>query len=374
VNWSKVDRLVKDYSRPDSKFARKALERKIDDLSDHLSMVYQRFLDPNDKRAPNVRITVNGARVLPWDPFLTGLSEVLAQQDVPVETESGKKTTFSVKAYVLPRREEFVDQKGAALARLSSEMQGIYIYRENRLIHEADWLDMFQKEPHGTLLRVEFSFDHKLDEAFHLDIKKSQIILNEDIWKWLREEFLPAPRREADRRYREGKQRDISKKATGGAHDTSNNNIRSREASAGAGANVSVVNASTGEVVVENARGKLKLLLPVSNAARPGEVFIKPVPSLNEGLLFEPAIVEQHKAVLLNTSHPFYEKVYLPNLNRSVTVQGMDSLFWALAVAELSTIDEATIKHFRDMRFEVSKILRTLVESLPEPDVNADAA
>jgi hypothetical protein len=84
--------------------------------------------------------------------------------------------------------------------------------------------------------------------------------------------------------------------------------------------------------------------------------------------------VDQHKAVLLNTSHPYYEKIYLPNLNRSVTVQGMDSLFWALAIAELSTIDQATIKHFRDMRFEVSKILRTLVESLPEADVNADAA
>jgi hypothetical protein len=45
-----------------------------------------------------------------------------------------------------------------------------------------------------------------------------------------------------------------------------------------------------------------------------------------------------------------------------------------LAIAELSTIDQATIKHFRDMHFEVSKTLRTLVESLPEADVNADAA
>jgi hypothetical protein len=374
VVWSNVDRLLKDYSKPDGKFARKALERKVEELRNHLAMVYQRFLDPKDTRASNVTMTLNGVPVRAWDPFLTGVSELLAQKVVPAQTESGANAEFSVKAFVLPRREEFADQKAAAAARLSSEMQGIYIYRENRLIHAADWLDMFQKEPHGTLLRVEFSFDHKLDEAFHLDIKKSQIILNEDIWKWLREEFLPAPRREADRRYREGKQKDISKKASGGAHDTSNTNIGSREAAAGAGAKVSVINAGTGEVMIENSKGKLRLLLPVSSAARPGEIFVKPVPSLNDGLLFEPGIVDEHKAVLLNTSHPYYEKIYLPNLNRSVTVQGMDSLFWALAIAELSTIDQATINHFRDMRFEVSKILRTLVESLPEADVNADAA
>ncbi|WP_420133538.1 ATP-binding protein [Rhodopseudomonas sp.] len=373
VTWSRVDRLIKDYSTPGGKPARKALDRKIDELRDHLAMVYQRFLDPNDTRAPNVSMRLNGTPLSAWDPFLAGTSEVLGQKDIPVQTASGTQATFSVKAYVLPRREEFPDQKSAAAARLSSDMQGIYIYRENRLIHEADWLDMFQKEPHGTLLRVEFSFDHKLDEAFHLDIKKSQIILNEDIWKWLKEEFLPAPRREADRRYREGKQKEIGRKAASGAHDTSNNNIRGREAVAGSGANVSVVNASTGEVIIENAKGKLKLMLPVSSAARPGEVFIKPVPSINDGLLFEPGIVDGHKAVRLNTSHPYYEKVYVPNLNRSVTLQGLDSLMWALAVAELSTIDATTIKHFQDMRFEISKTLRALVEGMPEAEAEPEA-
>ena len=41
---------------------------------------------------------------------------------------------------------------------------------------------MFINEPHGTLLRVELSFDHNLDKAFSIDIKKSRILLNEDIF------------------------------------------------------------------------------------------------------------------------------------------------------------------------------------------------
>ena len=100
------------------------------------------------------------------------------------------------------------------------------------------------------MLRVEFSFDHRLDEVFQLDIKKSQIILNEQLWDWLSEQFLTAPRRMANQRYREGQKKDISKAAQG-AHDASNKNIKEREAAAG-GAKVNIVDPNTGECVVQN--------------------------------------------------------------------------------------------------------------------------
>ena len=47
----------------------------------------------------------------------------------------------------------------------------------------------------------------------------------------------------------------------------------------------------------------------------------------------------------------------------------MDSLLWALCVAEMSATTDKTEDAFKDMRFEVSRILRKLVEGLPEPDV-----
>ena len=43
-------------------------------------------------------------------------------------------------------------------------------------------------------------------------------------------------------------------------------------------------------------------------------------------------------------------------------------------VAELSTISDSTAQHFEEMRFEVSRILRKLVEDLPEPDLEDVAA
>lgn len=367
VLWENVDRLIKDYSDPQGKHARKALQVKEVSLRHHLAMVYQRFLDVDDARAPNVIIELNGNPIIPWDPFQRGLSELVAEESVDTQLLDGREASFVVRAFILPRKEEFPDDSLASAALLSNERQGIYIYRENRLIHDADWLGLYQKEPHLTCLRVEFSFDHALDDAFHLDIKKSQIILNEDLASWLHSQFLPAPRREANRRSRDGQQKTISKKGDG-AHDTSNNNIRNREAAAG-GPQVNVADPKAGEALIENKFGKMRLKLTIASAKRPGEVFVQPVEGINNGLLFQPAIIDQHRAVQINTSHPYYHKVYVPNLNRSVTIQGLDSLMWALAVAELSTLQESTVTMLKDMRYEISRILEKLVDGLPEPEL-----
>jgi hypothetical protein len=371
VLWTKIDRLFsREYRDAGGGHAQNALTRTIAGLKEHLAMVYQRFLDPNDKRAPALEIRLNGERVHAWDPFCEGVADLVGNETVPTETDT--KAEFTVRAFILPRKEEFTSEAAARNAKLSNERQGLYIYRENRLIHDADWLGMFSKEPHGSLLRVEFSFDHRLDEAFHIDIKKSQIILNEDLWNWLKDEFLTAPRREANNRYRQG-QRIIGRKQAQGSHDRSNQNIASKEDEIRS-ADVTVNNSETGEVLVTNKQGTFKLKLRVERALRPGEVFVQPVDGLDDGALFSPAIIDGHKAVKINTSHPYYHKVYMPNLTRGVTIQGMDSLLWGLCVAELSTISDVTVKHFEEMRFEVSRILRKLVEDLPEPEVEASVA
>ena len=372
VIWSNIDRLMKNYKDPGGAFAQKALKKIIQNLKEHVAMIYQRYLDSNDGRATDIEIRVNGDVIKPWNPFFSEVSDLVGEQVVSVEMNAGSEAEFSVRAYILPRKEEFPDEETAKAAKLGNERQGIYIYRENRLIHDADWLGMYSKEPHGTLLRVEFSFDHKLDEAFHIDIKKSQIILNEDLWNWLKDEFLTAPRREANNRYRQGMNRKAKDKAAG-SHDVSNKNIGSKEGDLDK-ADVTVINPETGDCEVNNRNGQFKLKLKVGRATKPGEVFVQPVDGLDDNILFEPTIIEGHQAVRVNTAHPYYHKVYMPNLSKGVTIQGMDSLLWGLCVAELSTISDVTVKHFEEMRFEVSRLLRKLVEDLPEPEIDDDAA
>ena len=362
VLWTKVDRLLRNYSNPTGSHAQNALKARCDDLRFHLAMTYQRFLDTRDDRARSIRIVLNGKPVAAWNPFQEGLSELVADETQPVDTGA----EFRVRAFILPRREEFPDDAQAREARLSPDLQGIYIYREGRLIHSADWLGMFRKEPHSNLLRVEFSFDHRLDDALQLDVRKSQIRLDDHLLRWLREQFLTAPRREADRRYRKGRAQDISKRAHKGGHQASNTAIANKESQIG-GPRVTVTNPATGAVTVTNRQGTFALKLPVGSAATPGQVHVQPAADVAEGVLFEPALIEMHKAVRVNTRHPYYHKVYVPNLNDSVTIQGLDSLLWALCVAELSSTTDSTSELFSDMRYEVSRILRKLVEGLPDP-------
>lgn len=371
VTWRNVDRLLKDYKDPGGVYAQKALKREVDELKKHLAMVYQRYLDKNDDRCGTFSMTLNGDVVKPWDPFCKGESELVAQQEMTVELGDKEEANFCVRAFVLPRREEFGSEERAKEARLTNERQGIYIYRENRLIHDADWLGIYQKEPHGTLLRVEFSFDHGLDEAFHIDIKKSRIILNEDLWQWLANDFLPAPRRAADQQYREGRKKKVEQ-ITKNAHTGSNKNIKNKEAELQT-ADVKVVDAEAGEVEVRNKEGTVRLKLKLSSAKQPGEVYVQAADSIDDGVLWTPTLIDGHRGVQINRNHPYYHKVYVPNLSSGVLVQGMDSLLWALCAAELGNVSESTQRYFDDMRFEVSRLLRRLVEDLPDPDLADDA-
>jgi len=231
IRWEKVDRLLKEYSSPGGRHARNALEKNIEDLTEHVSMVYQRFLDISDEREnQHVNITINNEDVIPWDPFCVGESELAAHQVVPVGFEDADEVLghFSVNAYILPRKGQYSSEEAEKRARISSDRQGFYIYRENRLIHHADWLGMYSQEPHLSLLRVEFSFNAGLDEAFQVDIKKSKISLADTLYRWLKDNFLPAPRRAADQLYRKGVKSKVDTIVTG-AHDDSNRGIRSRE-------------------------------------------------------------------------------------------------------------------------------------------------
>jgi hypothetical protein len=370
IVWEKVDRLLRAYANPTGVSARNAIGKLVDQFRDHAAMVYQRFLDPKDKRARDIKMTLNGEPILAWDPFCESEKETeeVASAEQEVEGLSTRKVSkFKIRAFVLPRRERFSTDEAARAAHLTNSMQGIYIYRENRLILPADWIGMFSKEPHVTLLRVEFSFDHTLDDAFQVDIKKSRVILNEELYNWVLNQFLPAPRNAATERYRKGQRKKADDLAQN-VHADSDRSIGSKEEDLRM-ANLAIHNAGKNEVDVTNKSGTVRLKLRIGTPSKNGQVFVQTTASIDDGLLWEPSLVNGHHAVRINTGHPYYHKVYVPNHDSGVTIQGMDSLLWALIEAELGTINETTINHFKDLRFEVSRLLRKLVEDLPEPDL-----
>lgn len=368
VVWEEVDRLLKNYSQPGGVSVKNALKKITENLRLHLSTVYQRFLDEGDARGRKIKMFLNGDPVLPWDPFCVTEAHVVAQDSPEVELLDGTTAKFHMKAYVLPRKEEFSTEEAAKAAHLGNQNQGIYIYRQDRLIHGPDWLKMFNKEPHFSLLRVEFSFDHLLDEAFQIDIKKSQILLNETLYDHILD-FLSPARRAAEEVYRRGT-RAKTAEVSRSAHDSSNRNIATKENDINK-PDIKLIDPEKNEAQIVNRQGPVRLKLKISSPAKPLEVHVQPVPSIDDGLLWEPCLIDGHCGVRLNTSHPYYQKVYLPNIAEGVTIQGMDALLWGIALAELNCVSDATKETFVELRYEVSRNLRKLVEDLPDPSRDA---
>jgi hypothetical protein len=370
VVWEKVDRLMKSYKDSTGASAKKAFEGIVEGttrkpgLRHHLATVYQRFLDRADKRATHLNISLNGTLVEAWDPFCMGESKLEGDENISVDMRDGGAASFKIRAFILPRKEEFSSEDAWRKARLGNPTQGIYIYRENRLIHGPDWLGLFTKEPHFSLLRVEFSFDHRLDEAFQIDIKKSQIILDEAIAGFVNE-FIAPRRRAAEILYRRGVRKDVAKTSEN-AHDVSNTNIAAKEDQI-IRPNVKSLDSTSGIAVLVNRTGEVQLKLKIGAATRKNEVHVQAVESIEDGLLWAPAFIDGHCAVNINQGHPYYSKVYVPNLSQGVTIQGMDALLWGLSVAELNCVSDETRATFEELRYEVSRNLKKLVEDLPEP-------
>ena len=379
VIWDKIDRLLnKDYRNFNQAFS--TLEKN---LSFHLSMVFQRFLDSSYEDARNVEIYLNGNLLKPWDPFC--LREARKNEDGEIDKQGTilvGRTQYDLKdeltdqvisscyvdAWVLPRRESFSSQESYNEAKIRNSMEGFYVYRENRLIYHGDWLDIYTPDPHFSLLRVNLSFDASFDEFFKVDIKKSTVTLNEELSRSY-EDFLKAPRKVAENRYRKG-QIQQSGETSSKTHAPSNSNIdRIAPSLPGQTPTVAPIpNSDEVQVTPTNGEptfttGTIKIV--VSQDKTQSRVI--PVPSIDGNMLWEPSVTNEGKhAVSINMGHSYYQKIYAQNKDNPNLIIGMDSLLWALAEAEMRICNEETKETFEELRNEVSRCLKKLLRSLPD--------
>ena len=236
----------------------------------------------------------------------------------------------------------------------------------------GDWLGLKKAEPHDSYFRAEFSFDHNLDVAFKIDVKKSRIELNPDLSNWLKEWMAPGVKM-AEERYRR-KVDDTVLEDSPKYHVESDKNIVDKEAlvveskikpvgdvQADGTQKVEITNANT-------PNGPCVVSITIAPDETPG-VSILTSDNVKGGALWEPTFKDDHQSVIINTNHPFYQKVYFPNHKNGIAVSGLDDLLWACACAEFGTVNDYQKKDFKDFRMKVSSILETLVEDLPDPEI-----
>lgn len=167
--------------------------------------------------------------------------------------------------------------------------------------------------------------------------------------------------------YRKGTSKGVQAKARD-VHATSNRNIEDKAKSV---EESSVVVTPEGKVQISNKNGTFEnQQISIRTSSKQGQYRVIPVSSLENGMLWNPCIVNGKHAVEINQSHPYYQKIYFPILEQNVMVTGMDALFWALAEAEFSTYNPETREQYEDMRISVSRCLKKLIANLPDPDLD----
>ena len=156
VLWQNLDALTFDGNR-------KATEAQFNEMmvraSDHIALVFHRFLAPDEPRRKALKIDFNATPVKPFNPFG---SAVPARRELTAEiiTVQGKK--IGVQPFVLPHytkisRTEYEKAGGEDGYR---DNQGVYVYRNRRLIVKGTWFRLTPKTELTKLLRV------RVDMAF----------------------------------------------------------------------------------------------------------------------------------------------------------------------------------------------------------------
>jgi hypothetical protein len=179
VIWEKLDRVIPERHM-ESGWGRRRMTSLAQRTSEHLSMVFHRFLDGlRDGR--HLVLTVNGEKVQSWDPFASSEEATIALplQTFEIETASGTGEV-KLRRFVLPSKDRFSSPE--AFEQLSGPLkwnrqQGIYVYRADRVVQFGGWNSIRAIDEHTKLARAALDFDTDLDETFQINVAKMRVIL-----------------------------------------------------------------------------------------------------------------------------------------------------------------------------------------------------
>jgi hypothetical protein len=135
----------------------------------HLRLVFHRFLEG---AKPRLKLSLNGRHLKPIDPMAT--SHAATQKD-PEEVLRLRQGDVLIRCHTLPHhkrmsREEW-EEIGGPEGHLKA--QGLYVYREKRLIIAGGWLGLARQTELTKLCRIAVDIPNTMDAEWKIDVKKA---------------------------------------------------------------------------------------------------------------------------------------------------------------------------------------------------------
>jgi hypothetical protein len=168
VVWEHLDRAIEENA---SEVARKHFIRRMNEVTQHLELVFHRYL-AGEKGLKKVAILVNGVPLVPFDPFHR---KHTATQHGPIELIKLPEGTVEIQLYTLPHHRNVTPAEWDRYAGPAGYLknQGFYLYREKRLIIYGTWFGLARQMEMTKLTRVRIDMPNSLDAEWQVDVKKA---------------------------------------------------------------------------------------------------------------------------------------------------------------------------------------------------------
>lgn len=371
--WEDADLKMADPIRRQMVDDAKTLERIKKNIKNHLALVFHRFLEGKAENYQKVEIYLDNESIVPFNPVAEEF--LLPDWHHPVESfeeeiqydGSTVKAFYTLQAFLLNPDKSESNKINLENSRQSLNLQGIYVYRDSRLLQMPDWLS-FATTPHNAFnaLRFVLEIDPRLTTHVGLDVKKSDLELPVSMFATM-SPIIKQFRTEAETRNVKRRKEENAKRTPADVHAASSINI-SRHKDDVPLPHIERINKT--DVEVTNSYGTNTLRLrEFARAVKPEEVVL-PVNSLDDGVLYEPVFNGSEILIKLNQSHDFYQKYYLKCINTPIAMEALDTLLWCFARAEIQSTAEIRTQ-FSEMRDFVSKLLRKIAEEKEYVDLEA---
>lgn len=179
VLWEKLDRLVESGEITTDK---EHFYRKFANVRKHLGLIFHRFIEDGD-----IAISVQGEAVEAINPF--NISETIPSRELDEEYLSIREQPILIQPYILPHESNLTDDEKKQLQIIKgwTDHQGIYLYRNRRLISDGTWLDLdFRKKESQRLCRIKIDIPNTLDKEWQIDVKKASAKIPDVLRKRIR--------------------------------------------------------------------------------------------------------------------------------------------------------------------------------------------
>ncbi|HCR1860787.1 TPA: ATP-binding protein, partial [Enterobacter kobei] len=166
VVWQNLDRLnVGELNFECS------MGKKMDDIRNHLSLVFHRYLS-GESGLKKINIRMNNTAINYLDPFLSHRNTQI-MSDESLQCEDSK---IVIRPYLLPHISDLTKNEIETLGGKDGlrKNQGFYVYRNKRLLIWGTWFRMMRQGECSKLARVQIDIPNELDTMWTLDIKKSK--------------------------------------------------------------------------------------------------------------------------------------------------------------------------------------------------------